>query len=272
MRMTNRAWVLTFACLALPLSTAAELSPNASNADEILRASFERSTGNKVIERLKMTISDSRGRERVRVLRRRSMKFKTDERTLLQFESPGDLRNTGLLTIDHDDAKKDPDQWLFLPGLGRVTRIASKRRSGSFVGSDLSYADLTTPDPGDYNARLVSANETIDGTDCWHLEVTPKTKAEQDATGYSKIELWISKASLVPVRVKAAMKGARLKYISFSGVRQMQGVWTTKKVVARTVREGKLQSQTVLEQLEVAFDQKSVTEADFTVHRLEQGL
>ena len=26
------------------------------------------------------------------------------------------------------------------------------------------------------------------------------------------------------------------------------------------------------EQLEVAFDQKAVTEADFTVHRLEQGL
>lgn len=272
MHMRNRAWIVGFACLLLPLSSAAELSPTESNADKILRASFDRDTGTKLIERLRMTISDSRGRERVRVLQRRSMEFKTDEKTLLVFESPGDLRNTGLLTIDYDDADKDPDQWLYLPGLGRSTRIASKRRSGSFVGSDLSYADLATPDPSDYNARLVSGSETVDGIDCWHLEVTPKTKAEQDATGYSKLEMWIGKESLVPIRIKAVMKGQRLKYISFSGIRQVQGVWTPKKTLARTVRDGKLHSQTVIEQLEVAFDQASVTDGDFTVHRLEQGL
>ncbi len=272
MSMANRILILGLVALLAPTFSDAQLGSGETDANKILRAAFKRSTGNRAVERLRMTISDSRGRERVRVLRRRTMKFEADERTLLVFESPGDLRNTGLLSIDYDVPSKDPDQWLYLPGLGRSTRIASRRRSGSFVGSDLSYADLTLPNPDNYDARLVAARDKVDGVDCWHLEITPKTKDEVEATGYSKIELWIGKQSLVPLRVKAEMKGERYKYISFGQVRQVQGVWTSKKIVARTVRGGKLQSQTVLEQLEVAFDQDSVTEADFTVHRLEQGL
>lgn len=272
MSMAYRVLILGLVVFFLASPSDAELSSGETDANKILRGAFKRPTGDKAVERLRMVISDSRGRERVRVLRRRTMKFDADERTLLVFESPGDLRNTGLLSIDYDASSKDPDQWLYLPGLGRSTRIASRRRSGSFVGSDLSYADLTLPDPDNYDARLLAASDKVDGDDCWHLEITPKTKEEAEATGYSKIELWIGKQSLVPLRVKAEMKGERFKYISFAGVRQVQGVWTTKKIIARTVRAGKLQSQTVLEQLEVAFDQDSVAEADFTVHRLEQGL
>ena len=38
---------------------------------------------------------------------------------------PGDVANTGLLSIDYDDGAKDDDQWLYLPSLKKTTRISS---------------------------------------------------------------------------------------------------------------------------------------------------
>ena len=249
-------------------------TPAATETDpaKILAAAFNRNDGNRMSEQLKMTIVDARGRERIRVFRRQMLKSKGGDKTLILFESPGDLRNTGLLSMNYRKETKPPDQWLYLPGLGRSTRISSKRRSGSFVGSDLSYADLTLPNPKNYVSGFAGSNEKIDGQDVWHIRVTPKSAEEREQTGYLQLELWISQRSLLPLRVKGSMGKKRFKYIAMSGVRQIDGVWTASKIVARTVQNGKLKSQTRIDQLQVAYDQGSVRKSGFTVHRLEQGL
>ena len=264
--------VLGAVTLVFSASAHAKLNPNEKDASKILDAAFERDDGDRMVERLKMTLSDSRGRKRERLLQRRSMKFKGGEKALVIFESPGDLRNTGLLSVRYDKGNKAPDQWLYLPGLGRSTRISSRRRSGSFVGSDLSYADMVTPDPDDYNAVLINGDAKVGGDPCWHIEITPKTKEEKEETGYNKMELWISKKSLLTIRMKGFMRNGRTKYISLSKVREVGGVWTAGRIKARTLRDDKLQSETTIDQLEVAFNQASVRESDFTTHRLEKGL
>ena len=58
------------------------------------------------------------------------------------FESPSDVQNTGLLSVDYDGAKDD-DQWLYLPSLHKATRISSGDKSGSFMGTDFTYSDMT---------------------------------------------------------------------------------------------------------------------------------
>ena len=58
-------------------------------------------------------------------------------KSLLVFEWPGDIRNTGLLT--HARKNASDRQWLFLPSIRRVKKISSSGRSGSFVGSEFSY-------------------------------------------------------------------------------------------------------------------------------------
>lgn len=38
--------------------------------------------------------------------------------------------------------KGDDDQWLFLPAVNRVKRIASSNKSGSFIDGEFAYEDL----------------------------------------------------------------------------------------------------------------------------------
>ena len=63
------------------------------------------------------------------------------DKSLAVFESPRDVRGVGILSYSH---KVEPDdQWLYLPALKRVKRIASKNRSGPFlVANSLSKTFL----------------------------------------------------------------------------------------------------------------------------------
>jgi hypothetical protein len=45
-----------------------------------------------------------------------------------------------LLTYDYnDEAVKEDSQWIFLPKLKRIKRIAGSSKASSFMGSDFSY-------------------------------------------------------------------------------------------------------------------------------------
>jgi hypothetical protein len=74
------------------------------------------------------------------------------------------------------------------------------------------------------------------------------------------------------MRVKAEMRRGRTKYIALSGVRTIQGIATPSKVTARVLHEGKLESQTVLEQSDIRYEDSAVSDAEFTTQRLERGL
>ena len=43
----------------------------------------------------------------------------------------------------HAHPESADDQWLYLPALKRVKRISSSNRSGSFMGSEFAYEDMT---------------------------------------------------------------------------------------------------------------------------------
>ena len=57
--------------------------------------------------------------------------------------------------MDRYDDEKDDDQWLYLPALKKTKRIASGDKSGSFMGSDFTYADMTTRNLDNYDYTLL---------------------------------------------------------------------------------------------------------------------
>ena len=61
--------------------------------------------------------------------------------SLLEFDSPADVKGTSVLS--HAQIEGEDEQWIFLPALHRVKRISSSNRTGSFVGSEFSFEDLT---------------------------------------------------------------------------------------------------------------------------------
>ena len=132
--------ILIFASLMLPEKGFA------LNGREIMEKVNARDKGDRSISEMEMILIDKKGKKRVRKLKTYGLEQGKDSKSLMFFISPADVKNTGFLTYDYDESGKDDDQWLFLPALKKTKRIAAGNKSGSFMGSDLNYSDMTSPD------------------------------------------------------------------------------------------------------------------------------
>jgi hypothetical protein len=107
----------------------------------------------------------------------------TDNRRLVNFLSPADVRGTKTLLIEHSAA--DDDIWIYLPAMKKVRRLVSSNKKDSFVGTDFSYGDVIGHKVEDWNHRLLR-QEKVDGRDCYVVESNPRRPEVADNTGYSK--------------------------------------------------------------------------------------
>jgi hypothetical protein len=248
------------------------LDADSSDARAIMAAVSARPSGDRALSRVKMTIKDGSG-ARERTLSLRSKIFADAIKTLIVIEAPADVRNTAFLSVDYRAAGRADEQWLYLPNLQRVTRVPSSGRAGPFMGSDFTYADLAKPDFDDYDLKMVDTAAKVDGEACWLIEATPRSAAAKETTGYDKTHVWVSKAKLLPLQIKAwVSKGHRLKYLKAADVRSVGGIWTPYRLQARTMRDAQVESETLIQLLNVQYDAVEVQDGDFTQRRLEQGL
>jgi hypothetical protein len=72
---------------------------------------------------------------------------KNTEHKSVFFLTPSDVKNTAFLTFDYSGNDKDDDQWMYLPALKKTKRIPASDKDGAFMGSDFSYADMTSSNP-----------------------------------------------------------------------------------------------------------------------------
>lgn len=265
----KRAWqMLSGAALMVSLTATVALGSGNPSADQVLRRAFDRDVGDKAIAVLEMTIEDGRGGQRVRRMESRSMEVEGATKSLLKFVAPAEMAGTSLLTVDYDDGAREDEQWFFLPSVGRPARIVGSGRAEAFVGSDFSYSDLTRRDPADFKTRMINANADVKGKPCWHLEAVPKTAKVKKDIGYTKLQLFIDKESLVALRTKAEMVDGRTKYVQVDSLNRIEGIWTPSQMVARTVQGRRVLSTTTMARKSVKYGQSSVSEADFSVQRL----
>ncbi|MGM0578453.1 MAG: outer membrane lipoprotein-sorting protein [Myxococcota bacterium] len=270
LRSTLAAALVT---LAAGPAAAADVSPDETDPRTIMDAVDDRPTGDRSLGRMKMVIIDANGSKRVRLVRTRSMEFDESTRQLLLFESPADVRNTGLLTIDWDEGDKSDDQWLYLPSLRKSTRISSGEKSGSFMGSDLTFHDMTRRATDQYDYEMLKQSARVKGEPAWLIGVRPRTDRAKEESGYVKSKVWISKSKLVPLQAKHWVReGRKLKYMKFQKYRKVDGILVAHEISARTVQGDEVLSTTILTLSDLSFDNEEVSEADFTQRRLEQGL
>ena len=131
----------------------------------------------------------------------------TDNRRLVNFLSPADVRGTKTLLIEHSVA--DDDIWIYLPAMKKVRRLVASNKKDSFVGTDFSYGDVIGHKVEDWNHELMPPQQ-IDGRDCYVVASTPKRPDVADNTGYSKRLSWIDKESFVAVRSEIYDQGGAL--------------------------------------------------------------
>lgn len=139
---------------------------------------------------LSMVLRDARGRESQRGLRIRQLEVPEDaDKVLVVFDTPANIRGTALLSHAHVNA--DDDQWLFLPAIKRTKKIASRNKSGPFLGSEFSFEDLSPRDVAKYDYAYIR-EEQIEGQACWVVDRFPRDKY----SGYSRQRVWLDQAHL----------------------------------------------------------------------------
>jgi len=109
------------------------------------------------------------------------------DKSLTVFHEPRDIAGTAFLThthIGHDD-----DQWLYLPALKRVKRIASVNKTSSFMGSELAYEDLLSDEVEKFDYRWLR-DEACGEDTCFVLERQPR----YENSGYSRQMLWMDQS------------------------------------------------------------------------------
>lgn len=137
---------------------------------------------------LRMVLQNKQGQTSERVLRIRTLEVGRDgTKSLCIFDTPRDVKGTILLTHTHKSG--NDNQWLYLPALHRVRRIAARNKSGSFMGSEFAYEDIATQELEKYTYTYIR-DDVYDGNDCYVIERYAVDKAN---SGYSRQVAWIDK-------------------------------------------------------------------------------
>jgi len=175
---------------------------------------------------MKMTLINANGQERVRAMEMKVLEGEEGDKSLMEFLSPADVKGTKFLNYEHFD--RDDDQWLYLPALKRVKRIASKNKSGSFMGSEFSYEDLSSFNVEKYTYEGDAKTVQLEGKSYYETVRIPK----DENSGYTKQVSWVDPQTYLIARVDYYdRKNALLKTALFSDYRNFDGVWRIGKIV-----------------------------------------
>lgn len=155
---------------------------------DIIRSVYYRPTGEDQEGLLTMTLINSQGDSRVREIKQFIKDFGKEEKKIMFFLSPADVRNTSFMNWSYDEKGRDDDQWIYLPALKRVKRISSDSKSDYFMGSDFTYDDLGDRHPSEDKHKLLREEE-FNGEDCYVVESIPR----EEEYMYSRTVTWVIK-------------------------------------------------------------------------------
>ncbi|MCP4332551.1 MAG: outer membrane lipoprotein-sorting protein [Gammaproteobacteria bacterium] len=253
--------------LAFGIAFAAPVAANTSAEEGFeIAARSDRSDvgfGDSRVE-LQMILQNAAGQQSTRSLKIATLE-KPDEsvgdKSLVLFDTPRDIEGTALLS--HAKILDPDDQWLYLPALKRVKRIASSNKSGPFVGSEFAFEDFTAIELNKFDYRYIGT-ETYGAFQTDVLERKPR----YENSGYSKQISWVDQDVYQLRKVEFYdRRGDLLKVLKLEDYRQYDnGVWRAHKLIMENVQTNK---KTDLIYQDYAFN-VGVSDKDFVKGRLSR--
>lgn len=165
-----------------------------------------------------MILRNKQGEESIREIRIKNLEIDNDgDKSLTVFDKPRDVKGTAFLSFSHPVGADD--QWLYLPALKRVKRIASRNKSGPFMGSEFAFEDLSSFEVEKYTYKYLR-DEACGLGDCFVVEQYPVDKN----SGYTRRVVWLDKDEYRVDKTEFYdRKDSLLKTLTFSGYNQYLG-------------------------------------------------
>jgi len=216
---------------------------------------------------LVMVLRDRGGDEKTRELHAQVLEgIDEGDRSLLVFDSPPDVRGTGMLTFSHSG--DDDDQWLYLPALKRVKRVGASSKTGPFMGSEFSYEDLASEEVAEFRHAWIRdeacPTEEFRELMCFVVEQRPL----DPESGYSSRTVWIDQTEYRTVKIDYYdRRSDLLKSLMLNGYERYLGeFWQPSEMLMEDHQTGK---STLLRWKNYVF-RAGLSEADFNPQRLSR--
>lgn len=171
--------------LLLPLLQAVPQQPD---ADQILDKSRDLTIIQSMSASVSLLITEKNGTTRKRTISLFSKGYPDGaEKRLIKFTEPPDVRGTSMLIVDNE--MSDDEMWIYLPALKRTRRIVSSDKGKSYMSSEFTNADMSSPPPSDFtNRHLPQSGENNQ----WIIESIPVNEEKADEYGFSRKISYIS--------------------------------------------------------------------------------
>lgn len=225
---------------ALGLAAAA-LSPALADeaGDALARRVAERAANEARTGTMHFRLTNARGAVRERTALLAQLERGEDARIAIYFEEPARIEGTAFLTYNHDD--RADQSWLYLPATERVRRIPAADRGDYFLGTDLTYGDVTE----DFAFALSDWRfehggvRAQDGADYEVLRGVASSDAVARELGYGGFEALIDPHTQLPVRIAYLdPAGAPLKTAQVLDQALVGEAWTVMRFTVENHQSG----------------------------------
>ncbi|MGM0418933.1 MAG: outer membrane lipoprotein-sorting protein [Thermodesulfobacteriota bacterium] len=250
-------------CFALLFMTFFPVSVFCESAYDIMKKSENLASPETARAKIIMSIQ-KRGREKIKGIELSAIKSGENEKVLLKITEADSGNITKILT--HTKKSDEDIQWLKMPN-GRVKRITTADRSGSFANSHFFYEDLRSRKTENYNYKILG-EEKAESYNCYKIEAVPKP----GKSIYDKAVFYIIKSGefeYFAVKADIYFDGYLYKRLINYDLKTVKGVITPfKTIMYRINSKGKTLGNTKLEIKALEYNNSVVTESMFNQERL----
>lgn len=226
--LRNMAAATLSACMSLSV-----IAADLTDANEIVQranlAAYYQ--GNDGRSEVRMTITDSQGREQQRqfTILRLNEEPGGRQHFYVAFSRPADVRDTVFMVTKN--IIRDDDRWLYLPSLDLVRRISAGDKRTSFVGSHFFYEDVSGRQPTEDDHRLVETTESH-----YVVESVPKDQATADFASY---RVMINKDHFLPHKIEYADESGQVyRTVEALDIQDIEGFPTVMRSQVSDLRSG----------------------------------
>lgn len=171
--------------LLLPLLQTAAQQPDAG---QIMSKSRDLSITGSMSANIDLTITEKGGAARNRTISMTTKSYADGlEKRFIRFIEPADVRGTAMLVVDNKNTADE--MWIYLPALKKTRRIVTSEKGKSFMSSEFSNADMSSPTLSDFVNKHLDKSGT---NNQWIIESIPIKEGKADEYGYSKKISYIS--------------------------------------------------------------------------------
>ncbi len=226
----------------IPGVPVASLAAQVTGAEIVQHCDLDAYAGEDQRTRLTVILRDAAGNEKKNVYRRYwkyyGGKDKIVDKMILFTEFPPDAKGTGFMRWSYvPEAGKNAEQWLYLPSLNSIRRVSVRDPGDSFLGSDLTYQDISLRRV-DQDRHKLLREEHKGGKTFYVVESTPKEKKPL----YSKVISWYEKtpdwADCRKARVEYYDSGGALLKVQKLKWQKVKNAWVWDEVTVDNIKTG----------------------------------